>query len=469
MPGKRSKRSRGGGGGDGGGKAQRASADAVASSETETGLVYQDQFGDRFEEEQIVDSDAASKLAALTGAAEAAAAGRGGAVVDGMMVSISSSSSGGGGGGGGDGMDEEEPAGAAEAYGAGDEADEERGRVEKGAIWNPETQPLGEDEQLDYDSSAYLLYHAMQVQWPCLSFDVLQDQLGGLRTKFPMSMYLAAATQAPASHGGENKLTVMRLSELNRTQHDEDSENEDWDDVDDDPLLASQSVAHPGPCNRVRSMPHAPHVVATWGSSPAAVHLWDTSELIERVDGGAVGGPATRTLSARDGAPRPAASPFFSCTDHADEGYAMDWSPVAAGRFASGDCSGQLRVWNQRDGALDWAVDAPLAAGHTDSVEDVQWSPTEPTVLASCGADHAVRIWDIREPTRPMISVAAHECDVNVISWNRLVSYLMVSGADDGSFKVWDLRKFQDPCVFVLVLVRRGAALRALLKLGGVR
>ena len=324
MPGKRGKRSRGSGGG-GGGKAQRASADAVASSETEAGLVYQDQFGDRFEEEHIVDSDAASKLAALTGAAEAAAAGRGGAVVDGMLVSMSS-----GGGGGGGGMDEEEP--------AGDEADEERGRVEKGAIWNPETQPLGEDEQLDYDSSAYLLYHAMQVQWPCLSFDILQDQLGGLRTKFPMSMYLVAATQAPASHGAENKLTVMRLSELNRTQHDEDSENEDWDDVDDDPLLASQSAAHPGPCNRVRSMPHAPQVVATWGSAPAAVHLWDTSELIERVDGGAVGGPATRTLSARDGAPRSAARPFFSCTDHADEGYAMDWSSVAAGRFASGDC-----------------------------------------------------------------------------------------------------------------------------------
>ena len=129
-------------------------------------------------------------------------------------------------------------------------------------------------------------------------------------------------------------------------------------------------------------------------------------------------------------------------------------------RYASGDCSGQLRVWNQRDGALDWAVDAPLAAGHTASVEDVQWSPTEPTVLASCGADHAVRIWDIREPTRPMISVAAHECDVNVISWNRLVSYLMVSGADDGSFKVWDLRKFQDPCVFVRSFVRSARARR---------
>jgi ribosome assembly protein RRB1 len=440
MP-KRAKRSSSG---DDGGRSvtQRASSASTASTEAEDGLVYADPYGDTFQPEEIVESDdALARLARLTGAAEAAAAARGGGVATstgGMTVSMS-----GGSGGGGGAMEAEDEA-LTFVDGEGEEDEAERGRVEKGAIWNPATQPLGEDETLDYDSSAYLLYHAMQVQWPCLSFDVLSDQLGGLRTKFPMSMYLVAGTQAPATHAAENKLTVMKLSELNRTEHDEDSENEDWDDVDDDPLLASQSVAHPGAVNRVRSMPQAPHVVATWAAEPAAVHLWDASELIERVDGGAMGGPQTRTLPGA-AADATASRPVFSFTEHADEGYAMDWSPVAAGRFATGDCAGQLRVWNMRDGAMDWAVDAPFRAGHTSSVEDVQWSPTEPTVLASCGADAHVRIWDVREPSHPMISVKAHECDVNVLSWNRLVSYLLVSGADDGSFKVWDLRKFQEP------------------------
>jgi ribosome assembly protein RRB1 len=101
-------------------------------------------------------------------------------------------------------------------------------------------------------------------------------------------------------------------------------------------------------------------------------------------------------------------------------------------------------VWDPAQGALGWAVSAPYV-GHTASVEDLQWSPAEPTVFASASADGSVRVWDSRAaPKRGsmLCRPGAHASDVNVLSWNRLVGYMLASGGDDGALRVWDLRTF---------------------------
>ena len=74
---------------------------------------------------------------------------------------------------------------------------------------------------------------------------------------------------------------------------------------------------------------------------------------------------------------------------HTTEGYALDWSPVVRGRLLSGDCSGALHLWEPSEGGR-WTVSETAMRGHGDaSVEDVQWSPTEAGVFASCGCDGA--------------------------------------------------------------------------------
>jgi ribosome assembly protein RRB1 len=54
---------------------------------------------------------------------------------------------------------------------------------------------------------------------------------------------------------------------------------------------------------------------------------------------------------------------------------------------------------------------------HTGSVEDIQWSPSQQGVFASCSSDKTIKIWDMRTHSS-QLSVTAHQTDVNCISWN---------------------------------------------------
>lgn len=113
--------------------------------------------------------------------------------------------------------------------------------------------------------------------------------------------------------------------------------------------------------------------------------------------GGAV--PAALPTAAVGTAPRLRLAPARSLPSPAvpspAEGYALDWSPVLAGRLASGDCRSRIHVWEPAPGGR-WAV-GPAFRGHQGSVEDLQWSPSEETVFASASVDKTIRIWDTRE------------------------------------------------------------------------
>ena len=101
------------------------------------GLVFEDPFGDEFEEENFDDDDEL-----------------------------------------GDDNDENDD----NIEGADD--DDQDGMMETEAseapkqVWRPGVDRLEEGETLEYDPSAYVMYHSLRTEWPCLSFDFLRDNLG---------------------------------------------------------------------------------------------------------------------------------------------------------------------------------------------------------------------------------------------------------------------------------------------------
>lgn len=49
-------------------------------------------------------------------------------------------------------------------------------------VWHPSL-GMEKGEELDYDPTAYDMLHAVRVEWPCLSIDILRDNLGYHRSK----------------------------------------------------------------------------------------------------------------------------------------------------------------------------------------------------------------------------------------------------------------------------------------------
>ncbi|KVI12186.1 Histone-binding protein RBBP4 [Cynara cardunculus var. scolymus] len=308
-------------------------------------------------------------------------------------------------------------------------------------VWQPGVDALEEGEELQCDPSAYNSLHAFHIGWPCLSFDVVRDSLGLVRTEFPHTIYCVTGTQA---NGAPNSIGIFKISNISGkrrelvptktsnadTDMDSDSSDSDEDDELEDngpkaPVFQLRKVFHEGCVNRIRAMTQNPHICATWGDT-GHVQIWDFgSHLNALAETEATVSKDTNTVSKQ--------APLVKFTGHKDEGYAIDWR----------DCKNSIHLWEPASD-LTWNVDNKPFVGHTASVEDLQWSPTEPFVFASSSVDTTIAIWDTRLGKSPAASIKAHNTDVNVISWNRLASCMLASGSDDGTFSIRDLRMLKE-------------------------
>ena len=338
-----------------------------------------------------------------------------------------------------------------------------------GVVFRPGKDKLAEGETLVCDETAYEVLERCTVEWPALTFDFVCLNTSGAyenlnptkQDGFPLSISLILGTQA--SRPGQNKLVCARLTNIHRTHrrrknskpikaNDDDSDEDSNSDSEDeeqeqeqqktptgpgrDAILQSIDIRMEATVNRLRVMPQRANIVAAWTES-GRVCLLDAAPALDTIHL-----DSRRRMRQPNSLSASAIRPFHSFNGHKIEGFALDWSRVSPGNLLSGAMNGSIYLHKpaSKEGA-DWVTTPDRYTGHKRAVEDIQWSPNEANVFASCSSDKSIRFWDARQYRKPALGIRkAHDTDVNVISWNRNETHLLVSGGDEGLIKVWDMR-----------------------------
>ena len=324
---------------------------------------------------------------------------------------------------------------------------------------------LKEGEILDYDNDAYEMLHRSKVEWPCLSVDFLLKENSSLSTvkdfylpndnrkmtedKYPYKTYIIAGSQTNEKNGF---FYFMKWYNMRKTKYDDDpekGEDEDDDDEEEDkinPFMKYEKIKVNGNINRVKSMKNS-SICALWMDSPS-VDIIDCEELFNNIeyqeeikveDEETINKHKTKKMK-KDIKYKKI---FKKSIPQKAEGFAIDWNNLNPFVLAFGGYDKKVSIFKPKDENVSDIIQyGDFLSGHSDSVEDIQWSPNEDNVLASCSIDKTIRFWDIRQNSNnpPKIKKNAHNSDVNVIAWNSIRNHLFASGGDDNIFRVWDLR-----------------------------
>lgn len=107
--------------------------------------------------------------------------------------------------------------------------------------------------------------------------------------------------------------------------------------------------------------------------------------------------------------------------------------------MASGSSDGSIRIWSmekiatalgkEKNKMTNNSLSQELGQ-HTKNVNQVQWCPFDPNVLASCSNDKTVKIWDASQSPSNVLTIQT-EIEILTLSWHPLKLILSVGTKDD--------------------------------------
>jgi len=295
------------------------------------------------------------------------------------------------------------------------------------------------------------MLHRCNVEWPCLSIDfVMQEKLyppvsswykeykKETVDNYPYNCYLVAGGQTDKQNG---YLYTMLWSNMHKTKYDEDPDKGPDSDEEDgkDPIMKYEKVQVKGNINRLKTMKNS-YLCAYWSDFPN-IEIVDIRPLINDLNNKEdQNEEEVKTTNKKKKVENK--NIVIKTYKKQLEGFGLDWSVFSPGVFGAGGQEQKLEIYYPKDETCSSWIDKPrVLAGHTGSIEDLVFSPSQDNAVGTCSSDSSILFWDLRvDKSNQMKINKAHNGDVNSISWNSYFNSLVASGGDDGSFKVWDLR-----------------------------
>eukprot|EP00124_Ichthyophonus_hoferi_P005613 Ihof_evm2s862 gene=Ihof_evmTU2s862 len=118
----------------------------------------------------------------------------------------------------------------------------------------------------------------------------------------------------------------------------------------------------------------------------------------------------------------------------------IEWNPTYSHHTLVAASNNQTAlIWDVADaGSSRGATLQCVLHSHTRAISNLNWSPFNWPLLATCSADGMIFAWDIRTPQRPSKSFNTFSA-VTHVKWNRCHEHTFAS-AHEGHIRIWDMR-----------------------------
>ncbi|CAM9456306.1 unnamed protein product, partial [Phaeothamnion confervicola] len=195
-------------------------------------------------------------------------------------------------------------------------------------------------------------------------------------------------------------------------------------------------INHEGEVNRARYMPQNPFVIASKGPSPDVL-VFDMSKHPSVPDAGSKVRPEHR------------------CKGHTKEGFGLDWNANVEGQLLSGCNDRTICMWDVAADAKSVLQPVRTWTAHTGAVEDVAWHAKNPTTFASVGDDKRLLVWDaaiagdntVKSVMNTLHVLEGHRDEVcqlvccSLVQWSPFKESVLASCGADRRVCIWDMAR----------------------------